>query len=75
MTDIPTFKVKAEGEFLYAPGTNGKQIKGCHLVFECPLCENINVHGGTFGVKGDGDGHRVSHCGCWPDGYYIKEVS
>lgn len=66
---IPIMEVKAEGSFLY-PG--GK--RGCHLVFKCPKCRRKIHHGGTYGKKGDGDGHRCAHCGCWPRGYYLKEV-
>lgn len=69
--EIPTFHVKARG----GPFKNaGADLDGCHLVFECPVCEAKNVHGGTLGRKGFNDGHRLSHCPCWPNGYYIKEV-
>jgi hypothetical protein len=35
--------------------------------FRCPCCGERHSHG-------MGDGHRVSHCGCFRDGgYYIKE--
>ena len=72
---IPIFKVKAKGDFRYAvAGKDGKRLRGCHLVFKCPKCKNKNYHGGTYGKKGDGDGHRYSHCQCWPRGYYLREV-
>jgi hypothetical protein len=32
--------------------------------FQCPKCGKTNLHG-------QGDGHRASHCPCWPTGYYI----
>ncbi len=34
------------------------------LIFECPICKKENRHGSM-------EGHRVSHCGCWPKGYDI----
>lgn len=42
--------------------------------FKCPKCRKKNIHGGCNNSKGGGDGHRESHCRCWPQGYYIKEV-
>lgn len=42
--------------------------------FKCPKCRKKNIHGGCNNSKGGGDGHRVSHCPCWPNGYAIKEV-
>lgn len=66
---VPVFKVVADGDFRY-PG--GK--RGCHLVFQCPICRLVIHHGGVYGELGGGDGHRCSHCGCWPHGYFIREV-
>jgi predicted RNA-binding Zn-ribbon protein involved in translation (DUF1610 family) len=43
-----------------------------YIVFVCPKCGARNCHGGGERL-GDGDGHRVSHCGCWPNGYDLKE--
>lgn len=41
------------------------------FVGHCPSCGSKLVHG-----VGDGTGgHRVAHCGCWPDGYYITETN
>jgi len=71
---IPTFKVKAVGKFWYLPGRDGTRTRGCYLVFKCPKCKKKHSHGGTYGKKGDGDGHRTAHCSCWPSGYYLKEV-
>lgn len=67
--DIPTFAAKAEGRYI---STDGKE--GCYLVFRCPVCGKENAHGGLFGDPGAGDGHRVAHCDCWEDGYYIEET-
>ena len=44
------------------------------LQFSCPRCGKKNIHGGGRSA-GDGDGHRVAHCKCWPSGYYVKERS
>lgn len=35
------------------------------LSFKCPVCGRMNRHG-------RGEGHRASHCGCWPDGYILR---
>lgn len=73
---IPTFDVKAQdGPFRYGQTKDGVHIPdGCHLVFTCPKCKKENLHGGEYKNKGAADGHRVSHCSCWPNGYYIKEI-
>jgi hypothetical protein len=68
--EIPTFEVIASGRFKYPRGKTG-----CHLSFTCPACGSKNSHGGEYEKIGEGDGHRVSHCGCWKKGYFIKEVS
>jgi hypothetical protein len=67
--EIPTFDVTAEG-WWQNPGSP----PGCHLTFTCPVCGEKIVHGGYFDNPGAADGHRVSHCGCWEEGYYIREV-
>lgn len=67
--DIPTLEVVARGRFRTPSGA-----LGCHLVFRCPQCGKENCHGGAYGQLGAGDGHRVSHCACWPKGYYLREV-
>lgn len=67
---IPTFDVVAEGWFSCGPGRK----RGCHLVFRCPVCGQKISHGGWFKDLGAADGHRASHCNCWPKGYYIREV-
>ncbi len=41
---------------------------GPHFVFTCPRCHGLNVHGAK-------DGHRASHCKCWPRGYFIQEAN
>ncbi len=35
--------------------------------FRCPICGKTNTH------TAEG-GYRVSHCACWPRGYYIREA-
>lgn len=60
MSEIPTFLAAR------IRGTNQMQ-------FVCPLCGKKNAHGCCGLVVGGGDGHRVSHCPCWPNGYYVKE--
>ena len=65
---LPLFEVKAEGRYVVGG------VLCCDLVFRCPRCRQLNRHGGFHGRPGLADGHRVSHCGCWADGYYIKEV-
>lgn len=72
---IPIFKVQSKGKFFGPAGPDGTRENSCHLVFVCPKCKTKISHGGGKHDKiGDGDGHRVSHCPCWPNGYYIKEV-
>jgi hypothetical protein len=68
--DMPTFEVHAEGRYQTLRGD-----WGTHLMFRCPVCGKENVHGGTYGKPGDGDGHRTSHCSCWSNGYVIREVT
>lgn len=60
MDDLPTFVA------VRVRGTNTMR-------FVCPKCRKKNTHGCCWSVVGGGDGHRVSHCPCWPNGYYVKE--
>lgn len=60
MQDIPTFLAE--------------RIRGTNTMrFVCPKCSKANTHGTCGKSVGGGDGHRVSHCECWPNGYYVKE--
>lgn len=68
---VPIFNVKPEGRFT---GFGEDKAEGCQLVFWCPICRQKRHHGGYYGQKGKADGHRTSHCQCWPHGYYIREV-
>jgi len=68
--EIPTFEVKAQGYYKNSEDSKPR----CHLVFRCPVCGKENSHGGYYNEKGAADGHRSSHCQCWPHGYNIKEV-
>lgn len=43
------------------------------MSFICPRCAKKNTHGCCGKVFGAGDGHRVSHCPCWKNGYYVAE--
>lgn len=53
----PTFRCKpVRGE--------GNQYSDTTVQFKCPKCGKINSHG-------HGNGHRVSHCPCWPEGYEL----
>ena len=40
--------------------------KGDQLAFKCVKCGEVHYHS-------LGDGHRVSHCDEWKDGYILKE--
>lgn len=64
---LPLFQVRAERCFRVG------DVLCCDLVFCCPKCGRENVHTGFYGRASVADGHRVAHCGCWPDGYYICE--
>ena len=71
----PIFKVKARKSFSIAfAHLPDKKARGCYLSFICPRCGQRNNHGGIYMKKGAGDGHRSSHCRCWPKGYYIVEI-
>jgi len=47
-----------------------RRVNEAQVSFTCPLCGCENRHGWPEGK--DLGGHRVSHCECWPQGYYIK---
>lgn len=72
---VPVFRVAPTGRFLYAVrNSDGTRTVGCHLLFRCPSCKQVNVHGGLFQKPGGGDGHRCAHCNCWNEGgYFIRE--
>lgn len=55
---IPTFKTKPAM-------AEGGRFSNTTVRFQCPKCGRWNHHG-------YGDGHRVAHCRCWPNGYYIE---
>lgn len=38
------------------------------LVFRCPFCGDLHLHGAAGPNQGDGDGHRAPHC--WTQGYF-----
>lgn len=57
--DVPTFEV-TRSEY--------------QIEFRCPSCGKLNIHG-NGGSRGPNYGHRVSHCGCYPNGYFLKENS
>lgn len=41
---------------------------GAHAMhFRCPKCHKLNQHGVASSAT-----HRVSHCSCWPDGYFVR---
>ena len=64
----PTFVVEPYGRWKI----RGEDAHG--LAFVCPVCGKRNVHtGGRANKPGRADGHRWSHCRCWPDGYEIRE--
>jgi hypothetical protein len=67
--DVPTFEVTPEDRIFHRGRPDG-----CHLAFICPICGVKIIHGGYYEKPGSGDGHRVTHCGCWERGYYIKEI-
>lgn len=69
--DVPTFEVIAKGCHV----SREREKPGCNLVFQCPVCGTRNAHGGYYGEIGAADGHRVSHCRCWKDGYNLKEIA
>lgn len=65
-SEVPIFEVVSKKR------KNG--MGTCDLVFNCPCCGKKNFHSGEQGNVGAADGHRISHCSCWVDGYYIREV-
>lgn len=61
--DTPIFDVRIIEEF------DNHTVIG----FNCPVCGNLNTHN-RGDLPGDGNGHRSSPCGCWDNGYYIREI-
>ncbi len=60
MSDIPTLTARRETR-------NGARL----LIAVCPVC-------GVELVLGDAVSdftHRVSHCSCWPHGYYLETAT
>lgn len=53
---IPTFQLQVDAD-------------GHTASFMCPVCGQRNHHGNHG--KGYG-GHRVEHCPCWENGYYVE---
>lgn len=66
---VPTFQAVTEGKFYNWDGS-----VGTYLVFRCPKCKAKNYHGAWFKQPGKADGHRHSHCRCWPNGYFLRET-
>jgi hypothetical protein len=58
-------------------GTLGKFdcYGGRSLVCPCPVCGRENRHGWPKGSRPGVPQHRVQHCDCWDDGYYILAVA
>jgi hypothetical protein len=56
--------LKPRHAFPAMPTFEAKRTPSGGLAFRCPVCGWRNLHGGTAG-------HRVSHCGCWGEGYVI----
>jgi hypothetical protein len=52
-----------------------RSADGVSLIFTCPSCGEENSHGAGGPKFGAGDGHRVSHCPCWPRGYILREAT
>jgi hypothetical protein len=42
------------------------------VFFRCPVCKRLIMH--SRGTEEKASGHRVEHCKCWKNGYYIKEI-
>jgi hypothetical protein len=53
-------------DFAAVPAFDCERV-GDGLRFACPCCGKVNMHG-------LGDGHRAPHCGCWSDGYVVREL-
>jgi hypothetical protein len=62
--DTPTFLVSVEEQT-----RRGNLVRS--LSFTCPCCGLHVVHGG--GEMASASSHRVSHCDCWENGYYLME--
>jgi len=43
------------------------QQEGIHFTFLCDRCGEKHYHG-------EGEGHRVSHCPAYPNGYILKKA-
>lgn len=71
---IPIVEVRAEGEPYRTYGDERGERSGIHLAFHCPKCGKTNLHGGRYREPGACDGHRLSHCDCWPRGYHLRET-
>lgn len=67
--EVPTFDVVAHGYWKHKEGE-----AQCYLTFTCPVCGQVNVHGGLYGKIGAADGPITSPCNCWEKDYYIREV-
>lgn len=74
---VPTFDVRPSAETyrLRVRDESGRRLVECHLTFRCPVCLKVNHHGGIIGQRGACGGHRSSHCPCWRDGYFIREIA
>lgn len=70
---ISKYRLKNRSTFDKCPTFEVKRLSKTHIGLRCPCCAAILRHGGGP-FKGDGDGHRCSHCECWEHGYYLKEV-
>jgi hypothetical protein len=54
--EIPVFEVK---------------IKHDQAELTCPVCKKKNIHG-AVGLNSDPTAnHRLAHCDCWPNGYFL----
>lgn len=60
---IKKYDLKYRNEFGEAP-TFRPAMNGAFAEFRCPVCGVLNRHGWQ-------SGHRVSHCECWENGYYL----
>lgn len=56
--------LREKKEFPKIPAFMTEIVSGL-AVFTCPVC-------GAFNEHGVGPSHRVSHCDCWGNGYYIE---
>ena len=49
----------------------GDNLQCCHLVCQCPSCGVKLIHGFQPGPDFRSPSHRVSHCNCHYNGYFI----